>query len=181
MDEIIDILDAEGNFTKQPCLKSKAHQLGLTHASIQIWFYTSTGKILLQQRIKTKETHPGLWDVSVAGHISFGETPLSAVVRESEEELGIILDEKKIVFIQKYRQKDIHPNGIIDDEFNFVYGYLLSENQKFTLQKNEVTAVKWLKITEFKKAIKEKKSDFVPRKKDYYSPIFEHLKMIPIF
>ena len=149
----------------------------MTHASIQIWLYKKSGEVLIQKRIEKKETHPSLWDVSVAGHISFGENPLSSVIRESKEELGLSLEKEKIVFIQKHRQKDIHPNGIIDDEFNFVYGYLLSENQtKFTLQENEVRAVKWIKITDFYRGINDNSIDFVPRPKNYYPPIFEHFQ-----
>jgi 8-oxo-dGTP pyrophosphatase MutT (NUDIX family) len=34
---------------------------------------------------------PNLWDVSVAGHISAGEGPVEAALREAQEELGVTL------------------------------------------------------------------------------------------
>ena len=50
MDELIDILDDQGNLTGQNCLKSIAHQQGFNHATVHIWFYTFEGNVLLQQR-----------------------------------------------------------------------------------------------------------------------------------
>ena len=73
MDELIDILDANGNLTNRTAMKSKAHKNGWYHQTVHVWFYTLDGKILLQQRSKNKDVFPLLWDVSVAGHIGAGE------------------------------------------------------------------------------------------------------------
>ena len=54
MDELIAILDAEGNATGKTCLKSIVHKTGLYHATVHIWFYTTKGSILLQQRSASK-------------------------------------------------------------------------------------------------------------------------------
>jgi hypothetical protein len=43
MDELIDILDDQGNLTGRNCLKSIAHIEGLNHATVHIWFYTPEG------------------------------------------------------------------------------------------------------------------------------------------
>ncbi|MEX0314176.1 MAG: hydrolase, partial [Allomuricauda sp.] len=69
MDELVDILDDNGNPTGRTCLKSEAHRKGLFHPTIHVWFYTSEGQILFQKRADNKDTFPSLWDVSVAGHI----------------------------------------------------------------------------------------------------------------
>ncbi len=58
MDELLDILDTDGNPTGTTAMKSKAHRIGLFHATVHIWFYTSEGELLLQQRGKNKGTHP---------------------------------------------------------------------------------------------------------------------------
>ena len=70
MEEWIDLMDTNGNYTGQKVLKSEAHQKGLFHPTAHIWFYTAEGQVLLQQRSETKKTFPLYWDVSVAGHIS---------------------------------------------------------------------------------------------------------------
>ena len=89
MDELIDILDDQGNLTGRNCLKSIAHIEGLNHATVHIWFYTPEGNILLQQRAATKKIYPLLWDVSVAGHVNAGESLLAAAIREVKEEIGL--------------------------------------------------------------------------------------------
>ena len=53
MDELLDILDEHGNPTGTTALKSKAHKLGLFHATIHVWLYTKDEKILLQKRAAT--------------------------------------------------------------------------------------------------------------------------------
>ena len=72
---------------------SKARQLvhrdGDWHRAINVWMYTSRGELLLQRRAEGKDTFPGRWDVSVAGHITSGDSVLETALKEVEEELGI--------------------------------------------------------------------------------------------
>ena len=75
MDELIDLLDENGKPTGKTALKSKAHQMGLFHATVHVWCYSRTGNVLLQQRAANKQANPLKWDVSVAGHIGAGESP----------------------------------------------------------------------------------------------------------
>jgi isopentenyl-diphosphate delta-isomerase len=85
MDELIDILNADGVPLGKTAMKSKAHKKGLFHATVHIWFYTEDGKLLIQKRTSNKDTHPGLWDVSVAGHIGSGESIIDSAIREVQE------------------------------------------------------------------------------------------------
>ena len=45
--------------------------------------------LLLQNEAKKKDSFPGCYDISSAGHISAGDEPLETALRELEEELGI--------------------------------------------------------------------------------------------
>jgi 8-oxo-dGTP pyrophosphatase MutT (NUDIX family) len=54
--------------------------------------------VLLQQRKNKKYTN-GWWETGASGHVDKGENPLQAVVHESEEELGIVIDPKDIKFM----------------------------------------------------------------------------------
>ena len=92
MDELIDILDAEGNYTGKTAMKSEAHKKGLFHPTIHVWCYSGLGKVLLQQRGVKKEIYPLKWDVSVAGHIGAGESPEVGAFREVKEEIGVTIN-----------------------------------------------------------------------------------------
>ena len=50
MDEFIDIVNLKGEPMGDYSLKSVAHQNGILHASVHIWFYTKNGQILIQKR-----------------------------------------------------------------------------------------------------------------------------------
>ena len=88
MEEYLDILDKTGKPLGESYLKSVVHQKGYYHNTVHIWFYTKEGQILLAQRSFKKTICPGMWDVSVAGHMEAGETLEAAAVREIREEIG---------------------------------------------------------------------------------------------
>lgn len=71
-------------------LRSEAHSGSRKiHRSVHIVIENEQNQILLQQRSQNKDTYPGLWTVSVAGHVTHGRSYLETAQREAEEELGI--------------------------------------------------------------------------------------------
>lgn len=79
--------------------RSEVHRQELLHEVIHVWL-ASRGEdgwwIWFQQRSFQKKGYPGLFDVAVGGHISAGETPLPAALREMEEEIGLFLSEEDL-------------------------------------------------------------------------------------
>ncbi len=55
-----------------------------------LWVTDEEGNILLAQRAFTKAHHPGCWGPAVAGTVEEGETYEQNIVKESEEELGLV-------------------------------------------------------------------------------------------
>jgi isopentenyldiphosphate isomerase len=171
MDELIDILDAKGNPTGTTELKSYAHRMGLFHAAVHIWFYTVDGKVLLQQRGKDKDTHPLLWDVSVAGHIGAGEAIELSAIREVKEEIL----EKIGVF--KSIQK--HYEDLVDCEFHHTFLCELKESiEQLTKQEIEVESLQLISLHEFSKELfsSDTCGKYVPHSKDYYKTIIGAIK-----
>jgi len=53
------------------------HKQGLWHCSVHIWIVdTTSSSILLQKRSMKKDTFPGRWDISSAGHVEKGKSIL---------------------------------------------------------------------------------------------------------
>ena len=143
MDELIDIVDEQGNYTGKTCLKSEAHKYGYFHPTVHIWIYTSDRKILLQQRAFTKKVFPGLWDISVAGHIGAGEIIEIAALREVQEEIGYHISPENLFKIGTRKYQVNHPNGIIDNEFHHVFiAELKVPIETLTIQESEVAGLK---------------------------------------
>lgn len=54
--------------------------------------------MLLQKRSMNKDSFPGKFDTSSAGHIQAGDEPLESALRELGEELGIQATPEQLVF-----------------------------------------------------------------------------------
>lgn len=86
--EIFDVVDADDQVTGQST-RGEVHAKGLLHRAVHVFVVNRRGELLLQQRSRLKDAHPGVWDSSVAGHLDAGEGYEAAAVRELEEEMGI--------------------------------------------------------------------------------------------
>ncbi|MFB1040553.1 MAG: NUDIX domain-containing protein [Polaribacter sp.] len=180
MDELIDILTPEGRSTGKTALKSEAHKNGWFHATAHIWFFTSDKKILLQKRALTKKVFPGIWDISVAGHIGAGEEILEGAKREVFEEIGLILEDKDFIKIGTRIHQVNHENGIQDNEHHHVFiAELKTPISELTMQPEEVAGLElWdLKVL---KETKNLENVLLPRFHKYYvsvyNKIISHLK-----
>ena len=89
-EEWFPIVDEDGNTTGK-ALRSVCHdgKSMLLHPVVHLHLFNSLGELYLQKRAGTKDIQPGKWDTSVGGHISIGETPGEALLREAREELEL--------------------------------------------------------------------------------------------
>ncbi|MBI4972273.1 MAG: NUDIX domain-containing protein, partial [Candidatus Omnitrophica bacterium] len=106
-DELLDIIDKDGNELGFSKMKSAAHKDGDWHKSSHIWV-TIGNKIVLQKRASDKEFFPGCFDVACAGHVSSSESYEETALRELQEELGIKAKEGDLVFLAKRNQISVN-------------------------------------------------------------------------
>ena len=59
--------------------RGEVHQLGLMHRSVHILVFNSADELFIQKRSMSKDSNPGLWDSSAAGHLDSGEDYLHCV------------------------------------------------------------------------------------------------------
>lgn len=105
-------------------------------------------EVLLQKRSMTKDSNPGCYDISSAGHLSSGDIPLEGALRELEEELGITLSPKDLHYVGKHRgafQAVFHGHPFRDSELSSVFLVTKRlEEGEFRLQDEEVESVIWM-------------------------------------
>ena len=142
-EEFIDVLDENGKKTGVRKTRTEVHAKGLWHGAVHVWIYNSKGEILLQRRSMQKDSWPGRWDISVAGHISAGETPERAALKEVSEEIGVKLSAKDLKQVMIRKSSSLPKAGFFNNEFDYVY---LCEMDKLpeNLQKEEVEAVEFV-------------------------------------
>ncbi len=157
--EIFDIVDENGIPTGETIQRTVAHDKGIRHRTAHIWIVRNTDngcEVLLQQRSYNKDSFPGRYDTSSAGHIRAGDEPLDSALRELGEELGIKAEPAALTYIGKFPiqyEREFFGKPFRDCEVAFVYLYTEPVDiNALTLQADEVESVKWFAIDEVYKA-----------------------------
>ena len=178
-EEFLEIYSPEGKRTGNKESKSNIHLNGFFHATIHVWIFTKKGNILIQKRSKKKELNPGIWDVSVAGHVGFNENIRVAAKRETFEETGININTEDLSEIGVYKSVNIYPKTI-DKEFHHTYVLLLDKHEINTNYKNdEVDDLKFISIDEMENLIKkENRKIFIGKNRKYYFDVLKAIKSI---
>lgn len=117
---MIDELDGAGEPTGRSFPRKQIHKRGLWHRTVHVWLLNSSKQLLLQKRSHLKESHPGLWDISAAGHCCSGDTSIYSAVREIQEELGIEVEPGSLEYLFTVTQS-FAENDFVDNEFCDVY------------------------------------------------------------
>ena len=121
-DEYLDIYDSQGNTLHQTMSRKDVHQTGNWHKTTHVWIINDAGEMLLQKRALTKESYPGLWDVSAAGHIISGQSNIETAQREVLEELGVKFEKISFQYLFTVKSEKILNNQkFIDNEFNDIF------------------------------------------------------------
>lgn len=155
MIEELDLVDENGIPTGERAERKRAHAEGLRHRTAHVWIVRERdGKteVLLQKRAMGKDSFPGRYDTSSAGHIKAGDEPTESALRELSEELGIRATADELHFAGNFRvdyQKVFYEKLFHDVEIPFVYALFWDGNiEELTLQKEEVECVAWLEIND---------------------------------
>ena len=104
MPEMLDIVDENGVPTGRSVPRTVAHAEGLRHRTSHVWIVRRKAgrvQVLLQMRCAAKDSYPGCYDISSAGHIPAGDEFVGSALRELREELGV-----------DARAEDLHECGL---------------------------------------------------------------------
>ena len=165
--EIFDIIDKEGNPTGRTVTREKAHAEGIPHRTAHIWIIRQKEgrtQVLLQKRSQNKDSFPGKFDTSSAGHIQAGDEPMESALRELHEELGIQAIPDQLQFAGTFPisfAKEFHGKMFRDEEIAFVYIYSQPVDiSTLVLQKEEVESVEWFDLEEIYKECQKSRDRF---------------------
>lgn len=161
----------------QGASKDEVYTKGLLHGAAHVWIWRQgkSGKqVLVQKRSATKRTYANMLDISAAGHIDLGETPIQAAIRETEEEIGLIIKEDDLVPIGKLHINISDSSGNIENELRWLYTLQTSQSD-FNLQVDEVGSVQWMDLADFKNEVLPNKGNFVPQGEKYFALLLGNL------
>ncbi len=153
---------------------------GLLHSAAHVWIWRQSDKgieILIQKRAANKKTWPNMLDISAAGHIDLGEEPLQAAVRETSEELGIEIDPSNLALLKVHRGKTTAPNGLIENEFKWLYTYETSDRLEFMLRTSEVASLRWVNLDNFSLDVFDA-TKYVPQGPGYFEALISFFEQV---
>lgn len=154
--EFLDIILEDGTVTGKKKERKLIHQDGDLHRTSHVWIARKSRKgrteILLQKRSQNKDSHPGCYDISSAGHIPAGCGFVESALRELEEELGIRALEDELIYMgtRRFLWKEVfHGEMFVDNQISNVYLMWKDVDiEALQLQKEEIDSVRWMDFEE---------------------------------
>lgn len=164
--EILDIVDDNGQPTGEIIDRVTAHREGIPHRTSHVWLVQIKDgrlKVLLQKRSEGKDSYPGCYDISSAGHIPAGVDFVPSALRELKEELGVEVQAEDLVYCgqRKFHFEEIfHGERFKDNQISNVYLLWMDrEAEEFRIQKEELSEVSWF---DFEECIEDVKNGTIP-------------------
>ncbi|MBU3160627.1 NUDIX domain-containing protein [Clostridium frigoris] len=147
MSELCDIYNIKGNKTEKVFERGDALKDGQFQLVTDIWIINNNLQILIQKRSKNKKISPNIW-ATHGGCVATNETSVNGCIRESYEEIGIVLKIKDIeLLIRSTNDNLIMDSYIVMQEFNI---------SSAVLQIEEVSDIKWVSLNELEDMVKNK-------------------------
>ncbi|CAN5190112.1 NUDIX domain-containing protein [soil metagenome] len=89
--ELLAVTDEAGN-TVAAIERAAVRPLGITTHAVHLIAMAPNGDVWVQQRALDKATDPGLWDTTMGGLVSAGESIVQTLARETWEEAGLHIE-----------------------------------------------------------------------------------------
>jgi len=146
MQEMLDYFSEEGELLgsmEKKAMHEKMRQefmkkgkITVRHSHVRLILMNSKGRLILQRRSKWKGDNAGLWDKTIGGHVTSGDSEDLTILKECAEELGIpatVVENER--FENTVAVTDLHILGVLT---KLVY---LDNNQSTRIDKK---GKKWI-------------------------------------
>lgn len=163
--ELLDIVNEYGIPTGKTVEREIAHRYGVRHRTAHVWIFrisNKTPQVLLQKRSLNKDSYPGCYDISSAGHILAGEGYQESALRELKEELGVNATADELIYCGERRfefREIFHKHEFWDNQVSNIYLlYRDMDVVDFTIQKSEIDAILWTDLEACINMVKQAKA-----------------------
>jgi isopentenyl-diphosphate delta-isomerase len=145
-DELMDLVDSNdrviGQISRERAYSYGIHNIRVVNAFLR----NSKGQLWIPVRSKNKRLFPGGLDFSVGGHVTAGEDYEDALIRETQEELGIDLGSTPFKQTGYFKAKESGLNS-----FMKIYEIEYEAVPKFN--RDDFSGYSWLRPAEILKKI----------------------------
>lgn len=162
MEEMFELMEPDGSLSGILKPRSQVHRDGDLHGAAHIWVYRlvdGKAELLLQKRSHDKDSFPGCYDTSSAGHLDPGEDFVTGAIRELREELGIraSYEELQYMYTKEIDLTDIfYGEPFHNHELISVYMLeLVPKNMEISYQESEISGVMWVEVDTLCRMVRE--------------------------
>jgi len=157
-DELLEEWDWEtARPTGRMVARGRAHREGVAHEGVHLWIVragSGTTEALFQQRARHKEQYPDCLDITVGGHVLYGQVE-GKIQKESSEEIGVSPPDESLSDLGYYRYEE-RTQGLFHREFQRVY--LLRDERPLSAYRfadGEVTGIYAVPLKNLKRLLRE--------------------------
>jgi len=165
--EWLDIVDQENRIIGA-APRAIVHRKAYMHRAVHVMVFNSAGEVFVQRRSLDKDTNPGLWDTSCAGHIDSGESVLIGAMRELFEELGITVTSEALKECGQ-----IHPSS--DNGFEHVGLFTVLSDEKLDLCSREIIDGRWHSLSSLDAWLEREPNLFTTTFSDVWKIFRQHI------
>lgn len=120
------------------------------HLAFSCYVFDEAGRFLLTRRASHKPTFGGVWTNSACGHPAPGEPIADAVRRRVEQEIGVTLDDLRLV-LPTFRYRAVMDNGVTENEMCPVF--VATTKDAVRLDPEEVDDHEWVDWPSFRACV----------------------------
>ena len=150
MAELWDVLDENGNAAGRVHERGKPMRKGEYHLTVYVWIENDSGEYLISQRSPNK-LFPNIWECT-GGNAVAGDDSLTTALKETNEELGIVLEPRNGRMIKHLSRHCNVCNDCLADVWLFRQNVDIST---VTLAPDETCDAKWASCDEINRMIDE--------------------------
>jgi isopentenyldiphosphate isomerase len=148
--------------------RAVAHERpGVFYRTVYVLVKNQNREVLIQKRSPTKDLYPNYWDLSVGGHVNFGQSYEFAACKELMEELG--LDVSKI---DLYAKGEVLVRLPKSGEWFTVFEYNLKPGEMIFASAEEITDTSWITIEDIKKSMVDKSLQWYARPEQVIAALY---------
>ncbi len=173
-EELLKVLDENGNDTGRLEKRSIVHKDKLFHNEVALWIIDKENKqVLLQRRSPNKRQNPNKLALC-AGHVVGDETIETALRKEAKEEIGIDIDKydiKQLAIIKRTEPQN----------HCFSHHYYILEKiplNDLKIQKEELSEVLYMDYNQLKQLVMSNSDEVVFKWNEAYQKVFAILDKI---
>jgi isopentenyl-diphosphate Delta-isomerase len=175
MSEQVVLLDEDGNDVGVADKVAVHHADTPLHLAFSCYVLDEQGRLLVTRRALDKRTFGGVWTNSACGHPAPGEPIADAVRRRVQQELGVTLDDLRLVLPGfRYRAE---MNGVVENEMCPVF--VATTKDAVRLDPVEVDDHEWVEWTAFRTSVLDGSRDISKWCREQVEQLPEDLSAAP--